>query len=79
MGRLRHRATLFAISVAFTGAIAATPSSQAPAQAQAPAAAPQRVTSPEEFFGHAIGADYVLPNYTKFTEYVRKLDNEAIA
>src|SRR4026208_1627602 len=43
--------------------------------AQAPAA--PKVTSPEQFFGHPIGADYVLPNYTKFTEYVKKLDAES--
>lgn len=43
--------------------------------AQAPAA--PKVTTPEQFFGHPIGADYVLPNYTKFTEYVRKLDAES--
>jgi hypothetical protein len=36
-----------------------------------------KVTSPEQFFGHQIGADYVLPNYTKFSEYVRKLDAES--
>jgi hypothetical protein len=34
-------------------------------------------TTPEAFFGHQIGADYVLPNYTKFTEFVRKLDAES--
>ena len=34
------------------------------------------VTTPEQFFGHQIGADYVLPNYTKFTEF-RKLDAES--
>jgi hypothetical protein len=45
-------------------------------QAQAPAAAP-KVTSPQQFFGHEIGADYVLPNYTKFMEYVKKLDTES--
>ncbi|MDP2391376.1 MAG: M14 family metallopeptidase, partial [Acidobacteriota bacterium] len=44
-------------------------------QAQSPAA--PRVTSPEQFFGHQIGADYVLPNYTKFTEFVKKLDTES--
>jgi hypothetical protein len=43
--------------------------------AQAPAA--PKVTSPKQFFGHDIGADYVLPNYTKFTEYVKKLDAES--
>src|SRR5215510_10302549 len=36
-----------------------------------------KVTTPEAFFGHQIGADYVLPNYTKFTEFVRKLDAES--
>ena len=82
MGRLIRRATFFTISVALAGAITATLLSQAPAQAQAPApaaartAAP-RVTSPETFFGHPIGADYVLPNYTKFTEFVRLLDKES--
>jgi hypothetical protein len=43
--------------------------------AQTPAA--PKVTSPKAFFGHDIGADYVLPNYTKFTEYVKKLDAES--
>jgi hypothetical protein len=36
-----------------------------------------KVTAPQQFFGHEIGADYVLPNYTKFTEYVRLLDRES--
>jgi len=36
-----------------------------------------KVTSPKVFFGHEIGADYVLPNYTKFVEYVKKLDAES--
>ena len=44
-------------------------------QAQSPAA--PKVTTPEQFFGHQIGADYVLPNYTKFTEFVKKLDAES--
>ncbi len=41
------------------------------------AAAHSQLTSPEKFFGHSIGADYVLPNYTKFTEYWKKLDSES--
>ena len=49
--------------------------SMAAPYAQAPAA--PKVTSPKQFFGHDIGADYVLPNYTKFTEYVKKLDAES--
>src|SRR5690606_4468011 len=36
-----------------------------------------RVTTPEEFFGHRIGADYVLPNYTQFAAYWKKLDAES--
>src|SRR5688500_2638624 len=36
-----------------------------------------RVTTPEQQFGHRIGADYVLPNYTKFVEYWTRLDQES--
>ena len=39
-----------------------------------PGAAAARVTSPKEQFGHEIGDDYVLPNYTQLTEYWKKLD-----
>ncbi|MDQ3068258.1 MAG: M14 family metallopeptidase [Acidobacteriota bacterium] len=35
------------------------------------------VTSPKQQFGHDIGADYELPNYTKFAEYWRKLEKES--
>ncbi len=41
------------------------------------AQAPPKVSTPEQFFGHKIGADYVLPNYTKFTDFVKKLDTES--
>jgi hypothetical protein len=44
--------------------------------AQTPVAVP-KITSPQAFFGHEIGADYVLPNYTKFTQFVKKLDVES--
>jgi hypothetical protein len=45
----------------------------------APAAeqAQPKVTTPEAFFGHQVGADYVLFNYTKFSDFVRKLDAES--
>ncbi|HVH13870.1 MAG TPA: M14 metallopeptidase family protein [Longimicrobium sp.] len=43
----------------------------------APAAAQQRLTSPEQQFGHAIGADYVLPNYQALVAYWQKLDAES--
>src|SRR5215510_8776549 len=64
--QLRHRSAAIAIAVVL---------SLAAPYAQTPAA--PRVTSPKQFFGHDIGADYVLPNYTKFTEYVKKLDAES--
>ena len=48
--------------------------SVAGASAQSPA---PKVTTPQQFFGHEIGADYVLPNYTKFVEFVKKLDAES--
>ena len=65
--QFRHR-SLAAVIVAVTIAMAA-PSAQTPAT--------PKLTSPKTFFGHDIGADYVLPNYTKFTEYVKKLDAES--
>ncbi|HEX6038517.1 M14 metallopeptidase family protein [Longimicrobium sp.] len=43
----------------------------------APAAAQQRLTTPEQQFGHAIGADYVLPNYQQLLAYWQKLDGES--
>lgn len=43
----------------------------------APASAQTDVTSPEQQFGHAIGADYVLPNYTQFMEYWETLAGES--
>jgi hypothetical protein len=36
-----------------------------------------RVTTPKEFFGHDIGADYVLPNYQQLSAYWQKLDSES--
>src|ERR1035437_1231777 len=32
----------------------------------------QHVTTPKEFFGHTIGEDYWLPNYTQFMGYWQK-------
>jgi hypothetical protein len=39
--------------------------------------AQQRLTSPEQQFGHPIGADYVLPNYQDLVAYWQKLDGES--
>ena len=43
----------------------------------APAWAQHRVTTPQQHFGHEIGADYVLPNYQQLHEYWIKLANES--
>ena len=45
-------------------------------QAQNRAAA-QKITSPKEQFGHDVGDDYWLANYTQYVEYLRKLDKES--
>ena len=42
-----------------------------------PATAQEAVTSPEQQFGHEIGADYQLPNYTQLYEYWQKLASES--
>ncbi len=36
-----------------------------------------KLTSPQEQFGHDIGDDYVLVNYTQYVEYLQKLDRES--
>ena len=36
-------------------------------------AAAQQVPTPQQFFGHEIGADYQLPNYTKFITFWQAL------
>jgi hypothetical protein len=36
-----------------------------------------KVTSPKEQFGHDIGDDYFLVNYTQYVEYLRKMDKES--
>jgi hypothetical protein len=74
--RLRSLALLaLTLTIAASGAPSAQTATATHAAAAAPA--PLKVTTPEQFFGHKIGEDYVLPNYTKFTEYVRKLDAES--
>jgi hypothetical protein len=65
---MTHRVRTFVTLVLAGLAVAA-----AGAQTQAP----PKVTSPKEQFGHEIGADYVLPNYTQLTAYWQKLDKES--
>jgi len=36
-----------------------------------------KVTTPKEFFGHDVGDDYFLVNYTQYSEYLRKLGKES--
>src|SRR5215207_8155712 len=64
---MHARTRTFALVALTVALVTAAPAAQAPAKG----------TTPEQFFGHKIGADYVLPNYTKFTEFVRKLDTES--
>jgi hypothetical protein len=42
-----------------------------------PGAAQARLTTPQEQFGHAIGADYQLPNYTQLVAYWQKLATQS--
>ena len=39
--------------------------------------APRNVTTPKQQFGHEIGDDYALVNYTRYVEYLKKLDGES--
>ncbi len=64
---MQLRARSYALVVLMLALVAAGPAAQAP----------PKLTTPEQFFGHQIGADYVLPNYSKFGEFVRKLDADS--
>ncbi len=67
---VKARVALVAVLVAL-----ALGSSAAPI-AQSKGAAP-KVTSPKEQFGHDIGDDYFLVNYTQYVDYLRKMDKES--
>src|SRR3954452_23938333 len=45
-------------------------------QAQNRLAAP-KITSPKEQFGHDVGDDYFLVNYTQYVEYLKKIDAQS--
>jgi len=47
------------------------------ATAPSVATSAQQVTTPEQQFGHEIGADYELVNYTELYEYFQKLAGES--
>ncbi len=59
----------FATAVGVAAVLAAT----AAPQAQQKTAAP-KVTTPKEQFGHNIGDDYFLVNYTQYVDYLKKMD-----
>lgn len=63
-----RRARAVTLVVALFTAAATGPA----AQTKAPA-----VTSPKQFFGFNIGADYFLPTYDQFVEYWQKIDKES--
>ncbi len=66
---LRIRATYAIALLAFTGAVAVP-------IAQNKSTGP-KVTSPKEQFGHDIGDDYYLVNYTQYVEYLKKMDQQS--
>src|SRR5256885_11269648 len=51
---------------------AAVPMAQTPGKTAQP-----KITTPKEQFGHDIGDDYFLVNYTQYVEYLRKMDKES--
>src|SRR6059036_2308110 len=64
------RSRVFAVIICLAATIAvAVPAAQ---RSSAP-----KLTSPKEQFGHDIGDDYFLVNYTQHVDYLRKLDKES--
>src|SRR5690349_22354289 len=63
---VRRFAALVAVVLALTVAVP-----------EAQKAAGPKVTSPKEQFGHDIGDDYFLVNYTQYVEYLKKLDQQS--
>ena len=63
----KRYAPLVALAVTVTVAV---PFAQKPA-------ATAKLTTPKEQFGHDIGDDYYLANYTQYVEYLRKLDQQS--
>ncbi|MDB4951889.1 MAG: hypothetical protein JWM27_4538 [Gemmatimonadetes bacterium] len=70
MHRTSSAARRLALALAFAVAAAHPAGAQQPARAHAAAA---HLTSPREHFGHDIGADYQLPDYTQMVAYWRRL------
>jgi len=68
---LKKLVALVAVSCAVT---IAAPQAQRSAPASASAAA---VTSPKQQFGHDVGDDYFLVNYTQYVDYLKKMDAQS--
>jgi len=68
--RIRRTPPRLAVRHLFAAALAA-PLLAAPLVAQS------RPTSPQQFFGHPIGADYQLPNYTRLHAYFATVASES--
>jgi hypothetical protein len=65
---LRTRAAFVIVLLALAGVVAAPVAQKA---------AGPKVTSPKEQFGHDIGDDYYLVNYTQYVEYLKKMDQQS--
>src|SRR4030042_7166516 len=59
----------FCLFLLLAGSLATLQCGNKPAQA--------KITSPQEQFGHNIGDDYWLANYTQLEKYWKKLDQES--
>src|SRR5580765_8853802 len=63
----KRYAPLVALAVTVT---VAAPFAQKPATTE-------KLTTPKEQFGHDIGDDYFLANYTQYVDYLKKLDAQS--
>src|SRR4029453_3703368 len=68
--------TALSTCASVAGAIVLLLATAAP-QAQQRTAAVSKVTSPHEQFGHNIGDDYFLVNYTQYLDYLKKMDAQS--
>src|SRR5438045_2919796 len=68
----KNAIALVALTVAAAAAAPLAQNRPAPSKAAA-----SKVTSPKEQFGHDIGDDYFLVNYTQYAEYLKKLDQQS--
>src|SRR4030081_1299645 len=69
---MRH---LKSTTILLLGVLAIT--AAGPAQTRNAASAQTGITSPRDQFGHDIGDDYFLANYSQMIDYWRKLDRES--